>query len=179
MDGVLFTKDGKTLVRYSVGKSATSYTIPDGTEIIEECAFMQTATGMQQKPGKLQTVTFLRSLKQIKSGAFRQTSLTSVQRPSNVTFGSYIFDCSKTLATVTTEPGVTKIPDKAFWGCEKLTSVTLGDSVTAIGVSAFERTGLTGIDLNKVTDIGNYAFYGSKLTTVTVPAAAKTGTARS
>ena len=74
---------------------------------------------------------------------------------------------------------MTKIPDKAFWGCEKLTSVTLGDSVTAIGVSAFERTGLTGIDLNKVTDIGNYAFYGSKLTTVTVPAAAKTGTARS
>ena len=46
-------------------------------------------------------------------------------------------------------------------------------------MSAFERTGLTGIDLNKVTDIGNYAFYGSKLTTVTVPAAAKTGTARS
>ena len=128
---------------------------------------------MQQKPGKLQTVTFPRSLKQIKSGAFRQTSLTSVQLPANVTFGSYIFDCSKTLATVTTEPGVTKIPDKAFWGCEKLTSVTL------IGVSACERTGLTGIDLNKVTDIGNYAFYGSKLTTVTVPAAAKTGTARS
>ena len=179
VDGVLFTKDGKTLVRYPVGKSATSYTIPDGTEIIEECAFMQTATGMQQKPGKLQTVTFPRSLKQIKSGAFRQTSLTSVQLPANVTFGSYIFDCSKTLATVTTEPGVTKIPDKAFWGCEKLTSVTLGDSVTAIGVSAFERTGLTGIDLNKVTDIGNYAFYGSKLTTVTVPAAEKTGTARS
>ena len=55
MDGVLFTKDGKTLVRYSVGKSATSYTIPDGTEIIEECAFMQTATGMQQKPGKQST----------------------------------------------------------------------------------------------------------------------------
>ncbi len=176
VDGVLFTKDGKTIVRYPVGKSTTSYTIPDGTEIIEECAFMQTATGMQQKPGKLQTVTFPRSLKQIKNGAFRQTSLTSVQLPANVTFGSYIFDCSKTLATVTTEPGVTKIPDKAFWGCEKLTSVTLGDSVTAIGVSAFERTGLTGIDLNKVTDIGNYAFYGSKLTTVTVPAAAKTGT---
>ena len=71
VDGVLFTKDGKTLVRYPVGKPATSYAIPDGTETIEECAFMQTATGMQQKPGKLQTVTFPRSLKQIKSGAFR------------------------------------------------------------------------------------------------------------
>ncbi len=176
VDGVLFTKDGKTLVRYPVGKPAASYTIPDGTEIIEECAFMQTATGMRLNPGKLQTVTFPGSLKQIKSGAFRQTSLTSVQLPANVTFGSYIFDCSKTLTTVTTEPGVTKIPDKAFWGCEKLTSVTLGDSVTAIGVSAFERTGLAGIDLNKVTDIGSYAFYGSKLTTVTVPAAAKSGT---
>ena len=38
--------------------------------------------------------------------------------------------------------------------------------------------GVTEIDLSntKVTDIGNYAFYGSKLTTVTVPAAAKTDT---
>ena len=166
-------------VRAAALKRAADIAVEHVTEISEECAIIQTAPGMQQKPGKLQTVTFLRSLKQIKSGAFRQTSLTSVQRPANVTFGSYIFDCSKTLATVTTEPGVTKIPDKAFWGCENLTSVTLGDSVTAIGVSAFERTGLTGIDLNKVTDIGNYAFYGSKLTTVTVPAAAKTGTARS
>ena len=176
VDGVLFTKDGKTLVRYPVGKPATSYAIPDGTETIEECAFMQTATGMQQKPGKLQTVTFPRSLKQIKSGAFRQTSLTSVQLPANVTFGSYIFDCSKSLTTVTTENGVTEIPVKAFWGCENVTTVTLVDSVKTIGESAFERAGFTSIDLNKVTTIGKYAFYFSKLTSVTVPAAAECGT---
>lgn len=176
VDGVLFTKDGKTLIRYPVSKPAESYTIPDGTETIEECAFMQTATGMKLNPGKLQTVSFPRSLKEIEDGAFRQSSLTRVQLPANVTFGSYIFDCSKSLTTVTTESGVTEIPAKAFWGCENLTSVTLADSVKTIRESAFERAGFESIELNKVTNIGKYAFYFSKLESITVPAAAECDT---
>lgn len=123
-----------------------------------------------QANGALKSVSFPRSLKEIKSGAFRQSSLTSVELPANVTFGSYIFDCSKSLTTVTTENGVTEIPAKAFWGCEALKNVTLADSVKTIGESAFERTGFTSIDLNKVTTIGKYAFYFSGLRSVTVPA---------
>ena len=39
IDGVLFTKDGKTLLQYPVGKGLDSYRIPDGVETIEELAF--------------------------------------------------------------------------------------------------------------------------------------------
>ena len=173
-DGVIFTKDGKTLIRYPVGKPETTYNIPEGTQTIADGAFMQIAGN--QANGALKSVSFPRSLKEIKSGAFRQSSLTSVELPANVTFGSYIFDCSKSLTIVTTESGVTEIPAKAFWGCENLTSVTLADSVKAIGESAFERAGFTEINLNKVTKIGKYAFYFSKLKSITVPAAAECDT---
>ena len=38
-DGVLFTKDGKTLIQYPVGKGADVYKIPDGVETVSELAF--------------------------------------------------------------------------------------------------------------------------------------------
>ena len=39
VDGVRFTKDGKTLMEYPVAKPDTAYTIPDGTESIADQAF--------------------------------------------------------------------------------------------------------------------------------------------
>ncbi|MBO7736589.1 MAG: leucine-rich repeat domain-containing protein [Clostridia bacterium] len=39
IDGNLYTKDGKTLVQYAIGKTATSFTIPDGVTTIGDYAF--------------------------------------------------------------------------------------------------------------------------------------------
>lgn len=39
VDGVLFTADGKTLLRYPAGNERTEYTVPDGVERIEKSAF--------------------------------------------------------------------------------------------------------------------------------------------
>ena len=39
IDGNLYTKDGRTLEQYAVGKTATSFTIPDGVTTIGEGAF--------------------------------------------------------------------------------------------------------------------------------------------
>ena len=169
-DGVLFDKSGKKLIRYPVGRADAVYAIPEGTETIADAAFMMPATATAT--GALKTVTFPDSLKKIEDGAFRQSSIISVELP-NVEYGKYVFDCSA-LQSVTVTDDLTAIPEKAFWGCDELTSVDLGN-VTTIGVSAFERCAFTAIDLSKVTEIGDYAFYFSKLENVTVPAAAKTG----
>ena len=169
-DGVLFDKSGKKLIRYPVGRANAVYAIPEGTETIADAAFMMPATATAT--GVLKTVTFPDSLKKIEDGAFRQSSITSVKLP-NVEYGKYVFDCSA-LQSVTVTDDLTAIPEKAFWGCDELTSVDLGN-VTTIGVSAFERCAFTAIDLSKVTEIGDYAFYFSKLKNVTVPAATKTG----
>jgi len=57
---------------------------------------------------------------------------------------------------------VTKIGDKAFEGCKKLTCVHIPDSVTSIGYGAFyDCCSLTTIHIpNSVTLIGDSAFSG-------------------
>ncbi|MBO5411230.1 MAG: leucine-rich repeat protein, partial [Clostridia bacterium] len=39
VDGVIFTKDMKTLVIYPAAKSGSSYEIPTGVEVIGDCSF--------------------------------------------------------------------------------------------------------------------------------------------
>ena len=67
---------------------------------------------------------------------------------------------------------VTSIGERAFNGCDGLTSITIGNSVTSIGNSAFSGCdGLTSVTIpNSVTSIGSGAFGGcSGLTSVTIP----------
>ncbi len=67
---------------------------------------------------------------------------------------------------------VTTIGEDAFSGCKRLTSVTIPNNVTTIAEDAFSGCdGLTSITIpNSVTTIGDYAFYGcSGLTSITIP----------
>ena len=108
IDGNLYTKDGKTLIKYAVGKVATSFTLPESVTIIGEGAF-----------------SFC-------------TSLTSITIPNSVTsIGGGAFGYCSSLASITIPDGVTSIGNNAFSNCTSLTSITIPDSVTSIGSSAF------------------------------------------
>ena len=64
------------------------------------------------------------------------------------------------------------IPDNAFTYCEKLTTITIPESVTGIGISAFYGcSSLSNIVIpESVTGIGNSAFYGcSSLSNIVIP----------
>ena len=94
IDGNLYTKDGKTLVQYAIGKSATTFTIPDSVTKIGESAF------------------------------YRCSSLTSVVIPDGVTsIGADAFYYCDNLTSVVIGNGVTSIGSYAFSGCSSLTSV--------------------------------------------------------
>lgn len=67
---------------------------------------------------------------------------------------------------------VTSIGDKAFWGCGKVTSISIPKTVTKIGDWAFNTcAGLTSISIPKsITSVGNFAFSGcASLTHITIP----------
>ena len=86
------------------------------------------------------------------------------------------FDYSYYITSVSLPNTLTAIGSYAFSGCTSLTDITLPASLTAIGSSAFYGcTGLTSIELPaSLTSIGHYAFYGcTGLTCIELPASLK------
>ena len=82
-----------------------------------------------------------------------------------------VFGSCARLTSITIPDSVTAIGEYAFHDCDNLTSVTIPDSVTTIGISAFHVcSSLTSVTIpDSVTSIGNFAFYGcSSLTSVTI-----------
>lgn len=56
---------------------------------------------------------------------------------------------------------VVSVGDSAFAGCDYLASVVIPNSVTVIGIRAFNGASLTSIEIpNSVTEIGMLAFEG-------------------
>lgn len=72
--------------------------------------------------------------------------------------------------------GIRKIPDEAFKDSYYIKSITLPDSLVAIGESAFKTCyRLETINIpDSVTDIGKSAFSGCSLVSVTIPSGVKT-----
>ena len=128
----------------------------------------------------LTSVTIPNSVTSIGSLAFEDcSSLTSVTINSNAIVSknySSSSNISDIFGSKVTEyiigESVTSIGVMAFEDCSSLTSVTIGNSVTSIGNEAFEGCSkLTSVTIpNSVTSIGDWAFDGcSKLTSVTIP----------
>ena len=130
IDGVLFSKDQKTLLTCPGGKQG-DYLIPDSVTSIEWSAFSGCSN--------LASVTIPNSVTSIEYYAFFDcTSLMSVTIPDSViSIGGFAFAWCSSLTSVTIPDGVTSIGDNVFEACSSLTSVTIPDSVTSIGWHAF------------------------------------------
>lgn len=91
IDGDLYTKDGKTLIQYAIGKKDTSFVIPNSVTNIASDAFL------------------------------RCTNLASVTVPSGViSIGVGAFYGCKSLTSVTIPSSVTSIGKSAFYDCKSL-----------------------------------------------------------
>lgn len=142
-----------------------------GVESIGEDAFWECSD--------LQSID-LSNVKSIGYRSFRNTGLTSVEIPEDITFAtensdSYISnafqDCTS-LREASLPSSMTEIPGGIFDGCTALTTVNIPESVTHIRESAFQDcTSLSGITLNNgLTELGNRAFYGcERLNNITLP----------
>ena len=189
IDGVLFNKDKTELIKYPVGKTNISYTIPDsvtsiGSSSFYECTSLTSVTipdGVTSIGSNafswcssLESITIPDSVTNIGVFAFgRCSSLTSITIPDGVTnIGYGTFDYCWSLKSITIPDSVISIDENAFYYCASLKTVAIGNGVTSIGASAFGSCeSLTSITIpDSVTSIGSYAFSGcDSLISVTIP----------
>ena len=101
-------------------------------------------------------------------------NLNEEEETAEVTSGVYYEGSVVIPGTITYENvsySVISIGEKAFYNCQRLTSVNIPNGVKAIGKSAFSSCyRLTSVTIpNSVTSIGNYAFYNCSLISVKIP----------
>ena len=145
----------------------TTITIPDTVTEIGDSAFANT---------NLNSITIPDSVTQIGKYAFGGSKLESIWIPKSLktadtsAFSGSPFAGCVALQSVELETGMTKIPDNLFDSCPGFTTITIPDTVTEIGDSAFANTNLNSITIpDSVTQIGKYAFGGSKLESIRIP----------
>ena len=106
-NGVVFSKDGKTLIRYPQGSAVSEYTIPNGVESISPYAFQNCAA--------LKLIILPDTLTDVGEGAF--------------------MNC--TALTTFTASGLLSLGENAFFSCLCLSNVQLGSQISSIGSLAF------------------------------------------
>ena len=111
IDGNLYTKDGKTLVKYATGKTDEEFVIPYGVTTVDANAFI----GCQN----LKKVIIPNSVSLIGDCAFQ--------------------DCTN-LANIAISKSVTIIGNCAFYNCSSLTNIIIPKNVTNIGNYAFWKS---------------------------------------
>ncbi len=143
-ESVLFSGDGKELIRYPSASAETKYKVPDGTVTVSVGAF--------DCCNNLSIISLNDDLIHIGDGAFISCgSLTEIEIPF----------------------GVETIGDKAFSYCNELGKITIGNSVTSIGRFAFsDCTKLKNITLpSDVEKLSEGIFYNcNKLAKVSLGA---------
>lgn len=112
INGVLYTKDLKTIIRYPVGKEDEKFVIPCSVTSIGDYAF------------------------------WCCSNLREITLPSSVTnIGDLAFAGCGSLQEINIPPCVTSIGDYAFGGCKNLREITLPSNITSIGANVFLACG--------------------------------------
>ena len=155
-DGVLFTKDEKTIVAFPPGMDVpgAAYEIPEGVDTIDTNAFYRAKN--------LTSVSFPESLRTINYGAFTEGLLTDVKLPDGMeTIGGYAF-IGNPLTTLDIG-GARTIGSSAFYSCVNLSTVNFRtdlNRLTTIGSLAFGQDELITslVFPDSLTDIGDLSF---------------------
>lgn len=152
IDGVLFSKDMKTLINYPQGKSGSEYKVPDSVTTIEAYSFFNCDS--------LERVFIPDSVTQIGDCAFYECSnLTEIPISKTIkSIGERVFENCEKLTSIIIPDTVTSIEERAFYCCSEMTSIFIPASVSSIGNNAFGNCS----KLSEITVSNNNKYYTSK-----------------
>ena len=161
VDGVLFTKDGSTLIQYPAAK-CSEYIVPEGTKVIEPDAFYQS---------ELVSIALPSTIEQLGYDAFGYCkNLISIDLPAGLlSISEYAFDHCTALTSVNINRGIESIGSHAFNYCISLTNIVLPEGIAIIGDQAFDHcVYLESVTIpSTVVEFGQNIFnYCKKLTDV-------------
>lgn len=129
VNGVLFTKSGRTLVRCPKG-IRYNYTVPEGTDTIGEHAFDSSFIHVIKLPQGLKVIG--------NSAFYGMKYLRKINIPSSVTnIGRNAFYCCYGLRSISIPDQVSKLSSHTFDFCVRLKTIELGASLTEIEPYAF------------------------------------------
>ena len=164
VDGVLYTKDMKTLLLgICFCNRRSKFAVPEGVTEISNFAF--------ESCKSLLGISFSKTVKKIGEYAFFGCdNLKSIIIPDNVSEieRNAFCDC-KRLERIKLPKNLEKIEYELLSDCNNLRDVTMPSSVKEIGKSAFSYCqSLDNLIIpDEVSLIGNYAFYESPVTLIT------------
>ena len=153
VDGVLYTKDMKTILCYPASKSGSAFTIPDGVETVGIAAVSSTGLTEIVLPDSVSSVkrhcfSFNEKLEKL------HMDNTAIDQIPVMSFAN----CSN-LTDLTFSESTTYIDLAAFISCKKLSKITLPSNLRYIAQSAFQGTSIMEIVIPEtVTTIGYCAF---------------------
>ena len=188
-DGVIFSKDKKTLYRCPPGDPRTEYTIPNGVTSIRGAAFAGctalTSVVIPDSVGiisgatfwdcvNLGSITISKCAWHLERESFEDTLWLKEKQKENplVVVNDTLIDGQTCTGDVAIPDGVTYISYSAFKGNENITSVVMPDSVTKTGMGVFENcSNLKSVTLSKnLTEINGNVFYNcSSLVSIVLP----------
>ena len=148
VDGILYSKDGKSLLKCPT-KRTGKVIIPNGVTEISACAF---------EGSEVESVTFPDSLKKIKRHAFEDCEYLK-----DIDFGNGIEVIGLHKSRM--------YDSSVFNGCSSLKHVTFPKQIKEIGRMAFKDSGLEKVELNEgLKLIGEAAFAYCKIKALRIPA---------
>lgn len=162
-NGVLFSKDGTTLIAYPGGSAEQDkYAVPSDVAAIADGAFVGCP---------IKKLTIGNNVKtKLPSWSFNGGVLEELD--VNCPFGNSTFARITTLKKVTLDDSITEIPQMAFLECKGLQTVSIPSGLTKIGTQAFFGcSSLRNVTLPaSLTEIGHQAFRDcDELTSITFP----------
>ena len=125
VDGVLYSKNMKTLLYYPTGKTDNPFVVPDTVTLIESQAFVSC--------GNLTAIELPEGLLGIGWSAFSGChKLASINIPGTVTnIQAYAFESCQSLTSITIPASVIQIGFGAFQDCNNLTEIRVDENNTA------------------------------------------------